>query len=51
MSKGSRQRPRQVSLQSFESNWDRIFGSKKKSETESKEPTKKSTDTKKNKTI
>ena len=29
MSKGSRQRPREVPSEQFENNWDRIFGKKK----------------------
>ena len=49
MSKGSRQRPRQISRESYESSWDRIFGSKSKSENDSKKATNISTDTKKNK--
>lgn len=32
MSKGSKQRPTQVSMQEAFNNWDRIFGKKKKEE-------------------
>lgn len=32
MSKGSDQRPRQVDKETFEKNWDKIFGKKSKKE-------------------
>ena len=37
MSKGSRQRPKSVSRQEFDANWDRIFKNKEKKEEKKKE--------------
>ena len=32
MSKGSKQRPKKISKEQFDKNWDKIFGKKKKRE-------------------
>jgi len=37
MSKGSRQRKREVLKEQFDKNWDKIFGNKKKTEKKTKE--------------